>query len=457
MLIPNNVGLTPDAPLHRALAAYQAKFRHWWKDRGPAEFLERPMPLRCPTGQTRGAGWAATTVLRPDDYAWGIFTVPCGEQRIMFGDAVGEPAWTCVPDECRRILLEHVRVQADVENASIEQARMLTGSVPCPADLHNLFQFLLEEGRHSLAMVHLLLEHFGSEGKAQAEALFERISGDAERPRLLDAFNVHTEDWLSHFMWCFLADRVGKYQIQAVTQSAFAPLAESARFMMLEEPLHITFGLMGLERILVRSIEVTLRSDRLDIFEDGAIPLPVFQKYLNFWVSKTHDLFGNDDSSRSHELYCLGIRAPRGMAGGEPQGGDVAIDLRAGDRIETHRVAISRAINAVMRRQYDAEVGRIVERWNVAIRRAGATAPLSVPHERFAREHGPCRGLLFDTDGTLLPPSAVPQLAIRLPSDEDRAAVAALMSRELGDGRVAGWIAPPGVRLADMAFSPGGA
>lgn len=455
MLIPNNVGLAAGTPLHRALTAYQAKFRLWWKDRGPAEFLERPMPLRCPTGQTRGAGWAATAVLRPDDYAWGLFTVPCADQKIAFGDAAGQPAWNCVPDECRRILLEHIRVQADVENGSIEQARTLTGSVPCPGDLHNLFQFLLEEGRHSLAMVHLLLEHFGSEGKAQAEALFERLSGDAERPRLLDAFNVRTEDWLSHFMWCFLADRVGKYQIQAVTQSAFAPLAASARFMMLEEPLHITFGLMGLERILVRSIEVTRRRDRLDVFEDGAIPLPVFQKYFNFWISKTHDLFGNDESSRSQELYGLGIRAPRGTTGGAPPAEDVAIDRRVGDHVETHRVAFPRAVNAVMRRQYDAEVERIVERWNEAIRHAGLPALLSVPHERFAREHGPCRGLPFDVDGTLLPQSEAPRLAARMPSVQDRAAVAALMGRELGDGRVAGWIAPPGVRLADMALSPG--
>jgi benzoyl-CoA 2,3-dioxygenase component B len=450
MLIPNNIGLTSNAPLHRQLVAYQTKFRRWWRDRGPSEFLEQPMPLRLPTGQTRGSGWATTKVMRPNDYVWGIFTVPRAHHQIVFGDAAGKPAWTTVPDECRQILLEHVCVQADVENAAIEQSRTLTRSVPSGADLHNLFQFFLEEGRHTWAMVHLLLEHFGSEGQVQAEALLNRMSGDTEHPRLLGAFNVHTEDWLSHFMWCFLADRVGKYQIHAVTQSAFLPLAESARFMMLEEPLHITFGLKGLERVLAHSVEVTRRRDRLDILEDNAIPLPVFQKYFNFWMSKIHDLFGNDDSSRSHDLYRLGIRAPRGMEGGEEE---IEIDVRVGVDVETHRVPAACATNVIMRRQYEAEVGRIVGRWNDAIRLAGVDFTLTVPHERFAREHGACRQMPFDVDGVLLPESEAHRLEARVPSAEDREGVAALMNRELGDNRVAGWIAPPGTRLDHLCPS----
>src|SRR5262249_41129414 len=158
-----------------------------------------------------------------------------------FGEHRGQKVWNEVPSEYRTLLLQHICAQADVENAAVEQSRRLTEMVPSCADLDNLFQFYLEEGRHTWAMVHLLLAHFGGDGVIEAEALLDRLSGDADNPRLLEAFNYPTDDWLAHFMWCFLADRVGKYQVQAVTQCAFAPLARTAKFMMFEEPLHISF------------------------------------------------------------------------------------------------------------------------------------------------------------------------------------------------------------------------
>lgn len=448
MLIPNNIGMDAGAPLARQMESYQAKFRRWWADRGPAEFLEQTMRLRQPTGETRGAGWAAYRSMRPADYTWGIFTVPTERTHIAFGEFARRDAWPSVPDEYRTLLLEHICVQADVENAAIEQSRTLTRSAPSGADLQNLFQFFLEEGRHTWAMVHLLLAHFGHEGEVQAEALLTRMSGDAEHPRLLDAFNYHTEDWLSHYMWCFLADRVGKYQIQAVTQSAFLPLAASARFMMFEEPLHITFGLAGLERVLYRSMEATLRLDSHDVFEAGAIPLSVFQKYFNFWVSKIFDLFGNDESARAHDLYRLGIRSPRGMEDGAE--GEVALDVRVGDRIEQRAVAAQRATNAIMRRQYVAEVQRIVDRWNDVMRRAHVDFALRLPHERFGREFGPCKGMAFDIDGELFAGTAGSRGQARFPTADEVARVQGLMHRELDDGRVAAWIAPFGVRLDEF-------
>lgn len=445
MSIPNNVGLADNPTLHRKLMAYQAKFRVWWRERGPNEFHEQTMSLRVPTGETRGRHWAAYREMRPCDYVWGIYTAPDERSQIAYGDNAGRAGWNSPPQEYRLLLIDHIRVQADVENAAIEQSSTLTGSAPSREDLNNLFQFFLEEGRHTWAMVHLLLEHFGRDGEDEADALLSRMSGDAERPRLLDAFNHHTDDWLSHYMWCFLADRVGKFQVQAATQSAFLPLAASTKFMMLEEPLHITFGLAGLERVIHRSVEVTLRKDRADIFEAGAIPLPVIQQYFNHWISKIYDLFGNDSSTRSRDLYRYGIRSPRNF---DPDGADVDVDVLIDGRLEQVAFRPEEATNAIMRRQYMAEIGKIFERWNASLQGLGIDFRLQLPHDRFNRKFGPCAGLPFDVDGRLLAgEGAAARIAERLPNAADTQRVRDLMSRRLRPGECAPWLAPPSFRF----------
>jgi hypothetical protein len=60
---------------------------------------------------------------------------------------------------------------------------------------------LFEEGRHLWAMVYLLHSFFGRDGREEADELLMRHSGDADKPRILQAFNVPIEDWLSFFMF----------------------------------------------------------------------------------------------------------------------------------------------------------------------------------------------------------------------------------------------------------------
>jgi benzoyl-CoA 2,3-dioxygenase component B len=446
MLIPNNIGLADDSVLARQLSSYQVKFRGWWRERGPTEFLDMPMRLRVPTGEVENNAWTEYRHIAPNAYRWGVFTIPSDDaETIAFGDHSGEKPWRSVPGEYRALLLDYIRVQADVENAAIEQSRFLTRTAPSHGDLERLFLFYLEEGRHTWAMVHLLLEHFGHDGEVEAEALLHRLSGDAEKPRLLDAFNYQTEDWLSHFFWCFLADRVGKYQIQAVTACAFAPLAASAKFMMREEPMHISIGTLGLERVLLRSAATTLREDRVDVFESGAVPLPVFQKYLNYWATKTYDLFGNDNSARSRDLYRAGLRIPRNF---DADGADVIVDIRVGDHVEQEARRPEFAINAIMRRQFIGELQSVIGRWNGALERMGLDFRLEVPHERMNRAFGPCKDLPFDVAGVPIVVDAEARSAAFVPSATEFAQVQALMRRELGDGRVAGWIATETERLS---------
>lgn len=448
MQMLNNVGLDDNKRLAQQLGAYQSVFRKWWSRRGPGEFLDRPMRLRCPTGDVGRRSWSKEVVLAPSDYQWGIFQAPLTHSAIGFGDNAGGKLWGRVPEEYHYLLLDHVVMQADAENGSIEQSRNLTSTAPSAIDLEHLFQFFLEEGRHSWSMVHLMLEHFGEDGVVESEALLERMCGEASNPRLLNAFNLTTEDWLSHFMWCFLADRNGKYQVEAVSRSAFMPLAKSASYMMYEEPLHVRFGAEGLERILVRSAQVTLERDRTDIFEYGAIPFPVIQRQLNFWASAVYDLFGNDVSTHAATMFDLGIRTPRYFTAGPDQ--QVFVDNLVDKAVVRVGVEARLAINAVMRRQFVEEVEQTITYWNDCLARLGIDFRLRLPHERFNRQVGPFKGIAVNPNGELVPTHAMHDPHAHLPTAEDKAAIASLMKRVLAPGECAEWIAQPNSRLRNL-------
>ena len=49
-------------------------------------------------------------------------------------------------------------------------------------------------------------------------AELERRSGNEDNPRILQAFNEKTPDWLSFFMFTYFTDRDGKYQLAALCE-----------------------------------------------------------------------------------------------------------------------------------------------------------------------------------------------------------------------------------------------
>src|SRR4029078_952523 len=152
-------------------------------------------------------GWAVFDYVKMRDYRWGIFLNPAdAERQIHFGDHKGEKAWQDVPGEHRATLRRITVTQGDTEPASVEQQRHLGLTAPSLYDLRNLFQVNVEEGRHLWAMVYLLPRFFGREGRADAEALLARRSGDVDNPRILGAFNERTPDWLAFFMFTFFTD-----------------------------------------------------------------------------------------------------------------------------------------------------------------------------------------------------------------------------------------------------------
>jgi benzoyl-CoA 2,3-dioxygenase component B len=257
--IPNNVDLAGDRSLQRALEHWQPRFLDWWREMGPDGSQAYDVYLRTAVSVDK-AGWAQFDYVKMPDYRWGIFlNAEMPERKIAFGAHKGESPWQEVPGEYRSNLRRIIVTQGDTEPASVEQQRHLGRTCPSLYDLRNLFQVNVEEGRHLWAMVYLLHRYFGRDGREEAEALLERRSGDADNPRILGAFNEATPDWLAFFMFTYFTDRDGKFQLSALAESAFDPLARTTRFMLTEEGHHMFVGKNGVRRIVERTAEVMAR------------------------------------------------------------------------------------------------------------------------------------------------------------------------------------------------------
>src|SRR5687767_11826407 len=212
---------------------------------------------------------------------------------------MGQPAWQQVPGEYRSTLRRLIVTQGDTEPASVEQQRLLGHTCPSLYDLRNLFQINVEEGRHLWAMVYLLHSYFGRDGREEAEELLRRRSGNPDSPRILGTFNEPVEDWLSFFMFTTFTDRDGKFQLLALAESGFDPLARTTRFMLTEEAHHMFVGETGVSRIVQRTADVMneLGSDDVaKVRARGAIDLPTIQRSLNRWFSSSVNLFGGEQS-----------------------------------------------------------------------------------------------------------------------------------------------------------------
>src|SRR6187401_190281 len=271
--IPNNVNLAGDKRLQRALEAWQPHFIEWWKQMGPVGWQERDIYLRTAVS-VETDGWAHFDYVKMPDYRWGIFLEPKQDGRVHgFGDFQGQPVWDEVPGEFRNMLRRLVVTQGDTEPASVEQQRRLGETAPSLYDLRNLFQVNVEEGRHLWAMVYLLHTYFGSDGREEAEELLQRRSGNPDHPRILGTFNEPCEDWLSFLCFTMFTDRDGKFQLLALAESGFDPLARTCRFMLTEEAHHMFVGQTGVARVIEKSCQVMKANPGKDPKSYGAIPL----------------------------------------------------------------------------------------------------------------------------------------------------------------------------------------
>ena len=449
--IPNNVNLNEDRTLQRALEQWQPNFINWWDDMGPEGSTDMDVYLRTAVS-VDPQGWAQFGHVKMRDYRWGIFLNPGETDRtIHFGDHKGEKVWQDVPGEHRANLRRIIVTQGDTEPASVEQQRHLGNTAPSMYDLRNLFQINVEEGRHLWAMVYLLHKHFGRDGREEAEGLLERRSGDANNPRILGAFNEATPDWLSFFMFTYFTDRDGKYQLCALAESAFDPLARTTKFMLTEEAHHMFVGESGISRVITRTAPAMneLKTDDVGkLRAAGVIDLPTIQRYINFHFSVTVDLFGADESSNAATFYSSGLKGR--YEEGKRDDDHVlkgqtykVLEAKNGQLVEKE-VPMLNALNEVLRDDYIKDSVAGVDRWNKVLAKAGLATRLSVPHKAFHRNIGLLSKVKVSPDGRVVSETEWQMMVAQwLPSNEDRAYVASLMGRVVEPGKFANWIAPP--------------
>jgi benzoyl-CoA 2,3-dioxygenase component B len=130
----------------------------------------------------------------------------------------------------------------------------------------------------------------------------------ADKPRILGAFNEPTSHWLSFFMFTMFTDRDGKYQLAALAESGFDPLARTCRFMLTEEAHHMFVGETGVQRVVKRACELIKADPNGDVRAQGGVDLPTVQKYLNLWYTLSLDLFGGEVSSNAADAFAAGLK-----------------------------------------------------------------------------------------------------------------------------------------------------
>jgi benzoyl-CoA 2,3-epoxidase subunit B len=442
--IPNNVDLASDKRLQRALEQWQPGFLAWWREMGPEGFQACDIYLRTAIS-VDSAGWAHFDYVKMPDYRWGIFLAdPEPSRTIGFGDHMGKPAWTEVPGEFRNPLRRLIVTQGDTEPASVEQQRHLGKTCPSLYDLRNLFQVNVEEGRHLWAMVYLLHTYFGRDGREEAAALLQRRAGDPDKPRILQAFNEPTADWLAFFMFTTFTDRDGKYQLLSLAESAFDPLSRTCRFMLTEEAHHLFVGQMGVSRIIQRAAELVREGK--DPGQHGAIPFDLIQRSINFWYSISLDLFGSEVSTNGATYFGTGLE-------GRPKEeryvdhclleGSARVEQFEDGRIVEREVAPRLAVNLAVRSAYQEDCQGALERWNKIVADLGVE--FSLPSPRFHRAVGTFAGVFVDPTGNPMSEAEFVRRAPEfLPTEADQAYVRSVMSRAVTKpGQFANWISPP--------------
>jgi benzoyl-CoA 2,3-dioxygenase component B len=252
-------------------------------------------------------------------------------------------------------------------------------------------------------------------------------------------------------MFTHFTDRDGKFQLKALAESGFDPLARTTRFMLTEEAHHMFVGDAGVSRVLQRTCQVMNElgtDDPARLRAAGVIDLPTVQRYLNFHYSVTLDLFGADQSSNAATFYASGLKGrfdEARIADDHRLQGDTYEVLEVKDgRLSPVRVPMLNALNEVLRDDFIRDSLSGVERWNKRIEKVGVKFRLMLPHKAFNRRIGTLAALRVTPEGRVIGEAQWnASVAQWLPTESDRAFVASLMGRVVEPNRYAGWIAPP--------------
>lgn len=456
--IPNNVNLSSDRRVLKALEKWHPGYIDWWTKLIPQQFQDAKVYLRTAIGVETG-GWAKFDYVKMPEYRWGILLAPQVEdRRIPCGEHAGEMAWQEVPGEYRAMLRRLIVIQGDTEPGSVEQQRFLGLTAPSLYDMRNLFQVNVEEGRHLWAMVYLLQKYFGADGREEADMLLQRSSGSDEAPRMLGAFNEETPDWLSFFMFTYFTDRDGKMQLESLAQSGFDPLSRTCRFMLTEEAHHMFVGETGVGRTIQATVDAMTAAGITDPYDTnrirdlGVIDLPTIQKKLNLHYSLSLDLFGNEVSTNAANAFNAGIKGRymehRLDDDHKLQRDTYDVKMVSEDQIVTEEMPALNAINMRLRDDYVKDASGGLTRWNKIMKRKNIDFEFRLPHEGFNRNIGVFANVSVDPTGNIISPDSwEAQMTEWLPSKADGEFIQSLMKPCYEPGQYASWIAPPKVGI----------
>src|SRR5438445_745005 len=225
---------------------------------------------------------------------------------------------------------------------------------------------------------------------------FDTLYGNIETEEIqFGAFNVDVDNWMDFFTYTDFVDRDGKFQLQMLKYSAFAPLGRSVSYMLREEAFHMGTGNDGLRRIV----------------EAGVIPAWLIQKYLNKWISSSYDLFGTDNSSSAHWAYVWGIKGRY-------------------DELQNQHEAQLDELNDYNRHLYRSEVAGLIDRFNSVLK--PGEPKLYAPNIKFNRAIGRWAGQKFHAQtGEPLDDKAYEQhLSEYMPSAEDKKLLLDIIANE---------------------------
>ena len=158
--IPNNVGLSSDKRLMRALEHWQPAYLDWWREMGPPGFQDSHQVYLRTAVSVDAAGWAHFDYVKMPDYRWGIFLTPVdGERTVNFGDHKGQTTW-------QEVLGNGVATAATA---------LFTNNLP-PADLRSLVPKIAP--RRALFV-------YGERGQSVEEPANRAFYTDAREPKAI--------------------------------------------------------------------------------------------------------------------------------------------------------------------------------------------------------------------------------------------------------------------------------
>jgi benzoyl-CoA 2,3-epoxidase subunit B len=184
----------------------------------------------------------------------------------------------------------------------------------------------------------------------------------------------------------------------------------------------------------------------------GVIDLPTIQKKLNLHYSLSLDLFGSEVSTNAANFYNAGLkgRFDETKIDDDHRLTDATypvLKVVAGEIRLVDEPALT-ALNMRLRDDYTQDCAKGVERWNRVIEKTGVNFRLELPHVAFHRQIGEFASVEATPKGILLSPADWERMRGQyLPSTEDGAFIASLMTQVTEPGKYAGWIAPPKVGI----------